>query len=60
VGQIDGVVRRIIEEWGRSPLVVATGGLAPIIAPASGTITEIDPYLTLKGLRIIHTVRRGR
>jgi len=59
VGQIDGVVRRIIAEWGRSPVVVATGGLSPIIGPASETIAEIDPFLTLKGLRIIHETCRG-
>jgi type III pantothenate kinase len=59
ISQIDGVVRRIIAEWGRTPLVVATGGLAGIVVPTSETITEADPYLTLKGLRIIHAQRNS-
>ena len=34
--------------------VVATGGIAPIIAPESKTIQSVDPNLTLKGLQILH------
>jgi type III pantothenate kinase len=59
VSQIDGVVRRIIEEWKRSPRVVATGGMAGIVSPASETIEEIDPFLTLKGLQIIYSNLSG-
>jgi type III pantothenate kinase len=51
---VDGIVGRIRAEWpaGRVPRVVATGGLAPIVAPLTATIEETDPDLTLRGLRI--------
>jgi type III pantothenate kinase len=54
VDAVDGLVRRIREEWpgGRRPGVVATGGLAAIIAPLSSTIERTDPDLTLHGLRL--------
>lgn len=53
VAAIDGVVRRIRKEWGRpNPLVVATGGLAPVIAPHCETIEKIEPWMTLYGLDI--------
>jgi type III pantothenate kinase len=54
VDAVDGVVRRIREEWpgGRRPGVVATGGLASIVAPLSSTIERTDPDLTLRGLRL--------
>jgi type III pantothenate kinase len=48
---IDGIVERLIEEWSpRDPLVIATGGLAGLVAPHCRTVHESDPYLTLKGL----------
>jgi type III pantothenate kinase len=53
-GQVDGIVRRIRTEFNVSPRVVATGGLAELIAGESETIDEIDPLLTLEGLRIIY------
>jgi type III pantothenate kinase len=51
---VDGIVRRIIREWptGRTPKVVATGGLAGIIVPLTTTIELVDPDLTLHGLRL--------
>ncbi|HEY8196606.1 MAG TPA: type III pantothenate kinase [Gemmatimonadales bacterium] len=51
---VDGMVRRINAEWpGRQkPRVVATGGLAGVIAPLTATIELTDPDLTLRGLRI--------
>lgn len=51
---VDGLVRRILAEWptGRTPKVVATGGLATVIVPLSKTIELADPDLTLHGLRI--------
>ena len=54
VGQVDEIVRRIIDEWGESPVVVATGGLAQKIAEFSETIDLVEPDLTLKGLAMIH------
>lgn len=52
VEAIDGIVRRIREEWDADPLVVATGGLAPFLAPHSTTIDRVEPFLTLHGLRL--------
>jgi type III pantothenate kinase len=51
---VDGLVRRILAEWptGRTPKVVATGGLSIVIVPLSKTIELADPDLTLHGLRI--------
>jgi type III pantothenate kinase len=53
VGQIDGVVRRIEEQLEEKTTVVATGGLAHLIAPGSATIQEVCPNLTLEGLILI-------
>jgi type III pantothenate kinase len=53
VGLVDGLVDRLKEELGYSCRVVATGGLAPLIAPLSRTIEEVDETLTLVGLRIL-------
>ena len=52
-GLVDGIVRRIKEEVGTNPMVVATGGLARLIAAESGEIELVDDDLTLEGLRII-------
>ncbi|HSA55451.1 MAG TPA: type III pantothenate kinase [Gemmatimonadaceae bacterium] len=51
---VDGIVRRIKAEWPTSqvPLVVATGGLAPLVQPYCTTIERVEPHLTLVGLRI--------
>jgi type III pantothenate kinase len=51
---VDGMVRRITAEWpgGKRPRVVATGGLAAVVAPLTTTIELTDPDLTLRGLRI--------
>jgi type III pantothenate kinase len=52
-GQVDGIVRRMQAELGDGVRVVATGGLADLIAPHSETIQEVDPLLTLEGLRLV-------
>ena len=51
---VSGLVRRIVAEWpgGGTPLVIATGGLAPLIAPLVPEIERVEPRLTLIGLRI--------
>ncbi|MBS2012315.1 MAG: type III pantothenate kinase [Deltaproteobacteria bacterium] len=54
VGLVDGLVDRLIEEMGFPCSVVATGGLARLIAPLSRTIKDVDDDLTLTGLRILY------
>ena len=48
------VLSRIQKENHIQAKVVATGGLAPLIASECFTINEIDEFLTLDGLRIIY------
>jgi type III pantothenate kinase len=53
-GLVDGILKRMIEELGGSPRVIATGGLAPLIATGSELIETIDDTITLEGLRLIY------
>jgi type III pantothenate kinase len=52
-GQVDGIVGRIRAELGAEAPAVATGGLADLVAPHSQTIEQVDPFLTLEGLRLV-------
>ena len=54
---VDGLVRRIKAEWpnGKIPQVIATGGLANLVAPLAREIESVNPDLTLTGLRIAAT-----
>ncbi len=52
-GQVDGIVEAIQRELGAEAKVVATGGLADLIAPHSRTVSAVEPFLTLDGLRLI-------
>lgn len=58
VSQVDGTINRMKKEIGIDPTVIATGGLAPLIADASETIEFVDVHLTLKGLYIIYNDNR--
>lgn len=54
-GQVEGIVRRIKQEMNAPVLkVIATGGLASLIAGETDCIDEVNPMLTLEGLRIIY------
>ena len=53
-GQVDGLVRRIADELGSRPVVIATGGLAPLAIANAETVHRYEPDLTLLGLRLIH------
>ncbi|MEO6119285.1 MAG: type III pantothenate kinase [Terriglobales bacterium] len=53
LGLVDGILERLVAEMGEGTKVVATGGLAPLIAAGSRFITAVDDLLTLDGLRII-------
>lgn len=50
---VDGMVARMKKEMGTTPRVIATGGLAVLIAELTGSIEIVDNNLTLEGLRII-------
>ena len=54
VGQIDGIVRRIKQEYGHPMKVIATGGFARMIARESVTIDKVDHFLTLSGLQVLY------
>ncbi len=63
IGLVDGILERIIAELGAKtagkPRIVATGGLARMIAADSRYIQEIDDLLTLEGLRILFERNRS-
>jgi type III pantothenate kinase len=53
-GLVDGILRRMREELDGATRVVATGGLASLIAPGSEQIETVDDTLTLEGLRLVY------
>ncbi|HZB87578.1 MAG TPA: type III pantothenate kinase [Terracidiphilus sp.] len=59
IGLVDGILERIFEELGQKPRVIATGGLARMVAADSRYIGEIDDMLTLDGLRILFERNRS-
>ncbi|HYF93204.1 MAG TPA: type III pantothenate kinase [Symbiobacteriaceae bacterium] len=60
-GQADGLVKRLAREIapeGPAPVVVATGGMAYLVASESRTIQHVEPYLTLEGIRRVYEKNR--
>ncbi len=53
-GLVDGIVRRMVEELGENPKIIATGGLAALITESSKLIETIDETLMLEGLRLVY------
>jgi type III pantothenate kinase len=58
VGLVEGVVARFKRELGPETQVIATGGLAQLIADETEVIDVVDPWLTLHGLRIIYELNQ--
>ena len=54
VGQVDYIIRKFKKEMGGEPKVIATGGLARLIAQETDEIDEINSLLTLIGLNIVY------
>jgi len=58
VGLVEGMVARFKAELGPETRVVATGGLAELIARETDVVDVVDPWLTLHGLRIVYELNR--
>lgn len=59
VGLVEGVVARFRTELGPEMKVIATGGLASLVAAETAVIEAVEPWLTLDGLRLIWEMNRG-
>ena len=59
VGLVEGMVARFRLELGPVMRVIGTGGLASVIAQETRVLEIVDPWLTLKGLRMIYELNRG-
>jgi type III pantothenate kinase len=59
VGQVEGIIARMKKEIHGNPRVIATGGLASIIAGETDSIDIVDEFLTLEGLHLIYEMNRG-
>jgi len=58
VGLVEGLVARFRAELGPEIKVIATGGLASLIAAETTVIDAVDPWLTLEGLRLVWEMNR--
>lgn len=57
-GLVDGIVERMKKELSQEAKVVATGGLAELVAAETKTIQEVKPHLTLEGLKLLYEINR--
>lgn len=53
-GLVEGLAKRLSSEFPTPPLILATGGMAKLIAPYAPVIKHVYPQLTLEGLQLIH------
>ena len=58
-GEVDTIVRRMTAELGGRSTTVATGGLAPVVFDTCETLEHHDPWLTLRGLRMVYDLNAG-
>lgn len=58
-GLVDTLIQRMELEMGYRSYVIATGGLASVIAPEAKSIQHIEPFLTLEGLELLYRRARG-
>jgi type III pantothenate kinase len=58
-GEVDGIVRAMTAELGGTATVIATGGLATVMLDVCETIQHHDPWLTLRGLRMVYDLNAG-
>ena len=54
LGLVDGILQKMLDEFTEKPKIVATGGLASVIADGSELVEIVDDKLMLDGLRLIH------
>lgn len=59
VGLVEGIVGRMKKELSERPKVIATGGLAAPISAATSCIDQVEPFLTLEGLRLLYERNRN-
>ena len=57
-GLIEGITRRIKEEYGHPMTVIGTGGLAPLFAQGEALFDVIEDDLTIHGLTVIHAYNK--
>ncbi len=58
VGQTEALVARMRAEMGVDAAVIATGGMADVVARHTGVVREVNPHLSLIGLRLFYENRR--
>lgn len=59
VGLVEGLVKRFKDELGQDARVIATGGLASVIAPETGVFHVVNPDLMLIGLKLVYELNRS-